>query len=756
MKKLLIAILGLFTMPFSVYAATPESILEAEDMILVKYDPTEAPELLTDTFEYFFGISTGMAMYQDAADLALQEYMIDLFLTKPLTVSISSFSEITQEPEKYFLFMELSSSEFTSKLLPQIETTDTITESMAGETTIYSIADEFSGEESGAFTQYEGQLIFGDTAESLKDLITSKKQKLSADADFEKIGNNVEDENFFFVYASGLEGVLAELSQELEVFMPFLGSINAEGLSVSQTLKGIKIRSYMTQDAEKVAASGLDFSNDDELTLHKLLPNNDIIYFYNGKNIIGWSEVVNELTTASMGSELGEEFESGMETFLLLLDKEMAMVMEDNGALLPAITFLSDITNNSSKLEPMVTAMIESAWEELSFEADSKSGSTLTFKENEGTFTVTRKKVKVGGKEIDQFSFNFQFAQSKNPYAIQMPVDLFNFKITIGVTDDDVFLFSTNSKIATEYGSGASEDQKIKLLLEDNPDEVSYMNIRNLEDYLQNIVSRFAALMPEEKVNFDAIAQNITNALEPWTSIESVSNFSNTFVASESNINVDFEMAAKNYQMDKWLPVETNGIDRAFTDGGDFDDVSTAEWFGDDVYYLTSKGVINGYPDGTFKPTQSINRAEFTKLIIEVLQNEGIIEPNYYYYESPFSDVDYSAWYFDVISQAKEAAIIGGYQDGTFHPEGNISRAEAASIISNVLKTYGISKLDVISFGEFKDVTQEKWYNVAITDITKAGIMSGKNADYFGPDENLNRAEAAKIIRNLIELIQAQ
>jgi len=91
---------------------------------------------------------------------------------------------------------------------------------------------------------------------------------------------------------------------------------------------------------------------------------------------------------------------------------------------------------------------------------------------------------------------------------------------------------------------------------------------------------------------------------------------------------------------------------------------------------LNKKGAITGYPDGTFKPTALISRAEISKIIctafdINVKENG----------ESKFSDVKTNSWYFKYVSTAAEKGIIKGYEDGTFRPNDSITYGELATIL---------------------------------------------------------------------------
>jgi len=98
------------------------------------------------------------------------------------------------------------------------------------------------------------------------------------------------------------------------------------------------------------------------------------------------------------------------------------------------------------------------------------------------------------------------------------------------------------------------------------------------------------------------------------------------------------------------------------------------------VSALNSLGILNGYPDGTFKPENSVTRAEFatiaTKLAkLKLSGNES----------SAFSDVTEEHWAKSYINACSKNNFVSGYPDGTFKPGNNVKYSEAMTILLNVL-----------------------------------------------------------------------
>lgn len=104
-----------------------------------------------------------------------------------------------------------------------------------------------------------------------------------------------------------------------------------------------------------------------------------------------------------------------------------------------------------------------------------------------------------------------------------------------------------------------------------------------------------------------------------------------------------------------------------------FLDVPQSSIYCQAITMVKNTGVFQGYPDGTFKPNQPINRAEAVKVILLAL-NKSLLAPDGT--NIGFWDIDPFAWYTSYIRTAKVHGIINGYQDGTFKPGNTVNRAE--------------------------------------------------------------------------------
>ena len=108
-----------------------------------------------------------------------------------------------------------------------------------------------------------------------------------------------------------------------------------------------------------------------------------------------------------------------------------------------------------------------------------------------------------------------------------------------------------------------------------------------------------------------------------------------------------------------------------------FSDVSSSTTqYGESISALQKSGVIEGYEDGTFRPSSTINRAEFLKIVLEGRSDNQIFTG-----KECFPDVD-TEWFAKYVCSAKKEGIIGGYPDGNFRPDREINFVEASKILS--------------------------------------------------------------------------
>ena len=147
-----------------------------------------------------------------------------------------------------------------------------------------------------------------------------------------------------------------------------------------------------------------------------------------------------------------------------------------------------------------------------------------------------------------------------------------------------------------------------------------------------------------------------------------------------------------------------------------YSDVSSSDWFNNAVSTLSNMGIIDGYPDGSFRPNAGITRAEFAKIAVSFFKDyvgETIGDR--------FTDIS-GQWYTTYINLAAELAIVSGYPDGTFRPRNKITRAEAMQIVNNTLRRtpHKDHLLPERSMNMWPDNPRSAWYYAAVQEATNS------------------------------------
>ncbi|MFC5402262.1 S-layer homology domain-containing protein [Cohnella soli] len=180
--------------------------------------------------------------------------------------------------------------------------------------------------------------------------------------------------------------------------------------------------------------------------------------------------------------------------------------------------------------------------------------------------------------------------------------------------------------------------------------------------------------------------------------------------------------------------VKTNPVSTSFSDVNN-------HWSKPSIDILVKLGVVSGYKDGSFRPNANITRAEFSAIIARVFHIETTNNT------SPLKDVQ-NHWANSAILALASNGIISGYGDGTFKPDKTISRAEIIAILSHIVDLAALEKKQNISFNDISGA----WNAQEINAAAASGLVEGRDASTFAPNETSTRAEALTIILRALNL----
>ena len=146
--------------------------------------------------------------------------------------------------------------------------------------------------------------------------------------------------------------------------------------------------------------------------------------------------------------------------------------------------------------------------------------------------------------------------------------------------------------------------------------------------------------------------------------------------------------------------------------GKQMTDIS-GHWAQTQLNTWVNKGLISGFPDETFRPNNSITRAEFMALVNRAY---GFSEKA----AISFSDVSKGDWFYDDVAKAVAAGYIVGYDDGTAGARNNINRQEAAAVIYRLMKLPEYSSKDAIAkFSDYGSISA--WSREAVNSVVADG-----------------------------------
>ena len=144
---------------------------------------------------------------------------------------------------------------------------------------------------------------------------------------------------------------------------------------------------------------------------------------------------------------------------------------------------------------------------------------------------------------------------------------------------------------------------------------------------------------------------------------------------------------------------------------------------------------IKGYPDGTFKPSNNVTRAEAAQMFATLLNNGTSFGTSSV---TKFTDAN-NKWYSPAVNYIAGKGLLSGYSDGTFKPDADITRAEFAQMISGYLKA------GYAGSANFKDV-KGHWASDAIDKVFGNKAVEGYPDGTFKPNKTLTRAEAVTVL----------
>lgn len=284
----------------------------------------------------------------------------------------------------------------------------------------------------------------------------------------------------------------------------------------------------------------------------------------------------------------------------------------------------------------------------------------------------------------------------------------------------------TRSNVGTML-VGATSSYKINYILDEfyNPITVSSSKIANTSD--NNLVSFNGTSFTALKEGSDRVRINYDTAYQsfPLTIVSAPTNLTINASGKTANINSKLTFTANATDADKKSLIYSPEQLKWSVEGG--------------IGTITSAGVFTaGNKAGTGKVVAQLG-TKTVSVGIEVKTNVT----------SKFTDILNNNPYITEINYLTSNGVITGYKDGTFKPNNDITRKNAAVIISRIMKDIDLNN---VTDPNFKDVPKTHPYYKEIAAVANLGIVNGKENGYFDPNGKLTRAQMAKILVNAYNL----
>ncbi|MDO5717322.1 MAG: S-layer homology domain-containing protein, partial [Tissierellia bacterium] len=164
---------------------------------------------------------------------------------------------------------------------------------------------------------------------------------------------------------------------------------------------------------------------------------------------------------------------------------------------------------------------------------------------------------------------------------------------------------------------------------------------------------------------------------------------------------------------------------------------------------LASRGILKGTGEGLFEPNLSITRSMVVELFYRLSRDKELTG-----HMNPHTDVKEDDWFYTSVLWATEKGIAKGTDQGTFLPEKLVTRQEMALFMERFLSFLQLQGeiTKPFQYGD-KNLIPE-WSIQAVEAMDGYGLVTGHDAQIYGPETTISRGELAAILQRLIQLVK--
>lgn len=195
------------------------------------------------------------------------------------------------------------------------------------------------------------------------------------------------------------------------------------------------------------------------------------------------------------------------------------------------------------------------------------------------------------------------------------------------------------------------------------------------------------------------------------------------------------------------------GVNQAFC--LEYSDLAKNHWAYKQIEELTNENILVGYPDGTFHPDENVTRAEFSTMVIKSVGQENAEIKDMI----NFNDIDKNYWAWDMIQRAVTFDIIKKSPDNAFHPQANVTRAQALTFVVNALDTGNITDTQartalMSSYDDYKTIPEWVVVTAGKAEVLGIVVKVPNKERLMEAERPATRAELAVFLYNLREQVK--
>lgn len=190
------------------------------------------------------------------------------------------------------------------------------------------------------------------------------------------------------------------------------------------------------------------------------------------------------------------------------------------------------------------------------------------------------------------------------------------------------------------------------------------------------------------------------------------------------------------------IPVQVGPVSTDFSD-------TLSHWAQEPIAKLAAKGIVNGVGNNIFLPNEALTRAEFLTMLANTISGLDLTQTP----PTEFTDISSADWYYNSVNWGFAAGIVNGLDAKTFAPKDKITREQMATMLNNFTNNTELILPEISEEVSFADAELiSSWAADSVNKIVFAGIMQGYPEGVYKPQGSATRAEAAKVVYQLITI----